>query len=423
MAKKKVTKEGELPDVFEMMKGIDDNIEIIEESSYSNINEWISTGNYLLNAAISGSLFGGIPSGRVTTLAGVPGSGKSFLACNICREAQNEGYNILYLDSEGAMDKSFMRRIGVDTSKVMIKQVNTVTEVSEILANTCKNLDDMRAKYGSAHKFLIVLDSLGNLTSTKELTDTLENAGDKRDMTRAQNIKALFRVNATPMARNGIIFVVISHIYQTIGAYVPTSVVSGGSGINYNSSVTLMLSPSKLQDKAAVDATEKAANKDDVLKSGVLVTAKVEKSRFTIPRKVRFSISYHAPSNKFIGLESYINWETSHICRGSILSESEWKKAGGDSDTIHSWEFNGQTLHCQEKETARNLVIGHLGKTVPLTGLWTPEVFTDEFLHELDEKVIKPAFELPDQASFDIIDELEDLVELGDDVEDNNQEQ
>ena len=100
MAKKKVVaKEGQLPDIMEMMKAIDDKSELLSESTRARINDWIPTGNYLLNACISGSILKGLPGGRITTFFGTNGSGKSYLACSACREAIKKGYNILYLDS------------------------------------------------------------------------------------------------------------------------------------------------------------------------------------------------------------------------------------------------------------------------------------------------------------------------------------
>ena len=92
MAKKKdVLSEGtSLPSVFDLVKSVDNSAEIIAESAYSNISDWIITCSYILNAALSGDLFKGIAVGRVTVLEGDPGSGKSYLACSICREAQKK---------------------------------------------------------------------------------------------------------------------------------------------------------------------------------------------------------------------------------------------------------------------------------------------------------------------------------------------
>ena len=420
MAKKTTAKkEGQLPDPLKMMQKIDDSVEIIEDSAYSNIEDWVSSGNYILDACVSGSMFKGIaPAGRVCTLTGDPGTGKSYLACSFAREAQKKGYTVLYLDSEGAIDSAFVSRLGVDPSKLMIKQVSTVLEVSQIILNLCHELEEQDEQYGDHNKFGIVLDSLGNLSTQSELDNTA--AGEnKRDLKRAQDVKQLFRTCATPIARMKIPFVVITHQYASIGSYVPTNIASGGSGLGYNSSVTLELSVSKLADKANDAAAAKAANADDLVKTGVTVTAKPKKSRFTIPRKVRFQIPYFKKPNPYVGIDGFIgDFEKSGICRGVLLSEKDYGKlSDAEKAKVYVFEHNGQTLYCQQKDTARSIVVKHLGEAVPLLDLFTEKVFTDEYLHWLDDNVIRPAFELPDQSAFDDIKEIEDMIEVGENQE------
>lgn len=413
MAKKTVKKEGALPDVFSMVKSIDDSAEIIEDSAYSNIDDWIGTGNYLLNASISGSLFGGIPSGRVTTLVGESGCGKSYLACSIVREAQKKGYTGIYLDSEGAIDSKFVSRLGVDPKKLIIKQVNTVLETSQFILNLCEQLKKQEDEYGRCQRIIIVLDSLGNLTSEAEKSNLM--AGEnKADLKKAQAVKALFRTCAVPCAKYHIPLIVVSHVYASLNMYSPGNVVSGGSGLSYNSSVTLEMAAKKLADKESEAAAQKATSSDDVLKAGVLVTAKPRKSRFTISRKTTFSIPYFKKPNPYIGIETYLSWDTAGICRGAFLTEKEYNKlSDADKAKIHVFDYNGETKYVQEKDTARNIIVKHLGAAVPFTEFFTEKVFTDAFLHELDERVIRPAFELPDQSSFDDIREIEDLIEVG----------
>ena len=181
MAKKSSqTTTGSDMSVFDLISSVDPSAEVLSESKSAVIKEYINSGSYILNACMTGSLFRGIPSGRVTTLAGAPGAGKSFLAVSVCREAQKLGYTPVYMDSEGAIDKDFVERLGCDASKFVIKQVTTISEVSTFMANLLKKVNEQPE--ASRSKLIFVLDSLGNLTSTKELTDTLE-ANQKRDMT------------------------------------------------------------------------------------------------------------------------------------------------------------------------------------------------------------------------------------------------
>lgn len=225
MAKKKV--EGELPSVFDMVQSIDKTAEIIADSAYSNIKDWIGTGIYVLNACMSGDIFGAVPAGRITTFYGPSSVGKSFLACSCAREAQKAGYTVIYMDSEGAIDSRFVSRLGVDPTKLIIKQVSTIAETNQFIAKTCEALQQQEDDYGQHQKVMFVLDSLGNLTSDKEKADTIDG-NNKRDMTKAQEVKALFRVNATPMAKLGIPMIVNNHSYAMIGAYVPTQVMAAG---------------------------------------------------------------------------------------------------------------------------------------------------------------------------------------------------
>lgn len=210
--------------IFDIINSVDNGCELIEQSAGAQINDYISTGSLILNACITGSLFKGIPTGRVTTLAGEPGAGKSFLALSACREAQKQGYVPIYLDSEGAQDIQTVSRLGIDIKRFMIKQVNTITEVSSFIINLCSKLETIPEN--DRDKVLIVLDSLGNLTSAKEAEDIKELTG-KRDMTKQQEIKALFRVCATPLAKLHIPFIVVSHIYQTQDLF-SKRIISGG---------------------------------------------------------------------------------------------------------------------------------------------------------------------------------------------------
>lgn len=212
--------------VFDLVKSVSDSAEIIKTSSLSEIKEWIPSGNYILNACLSGNLFGAIPSNRITIFSGNPGSGKSYLCMSICREAQLMGYTPVYMDSEGAIDKTFCERLGIDTSNFIIQQVNTINEVSNFIASLCKKIESIKEE--DRPKMILVLDSLGNLTSEKERDDTLAKS-DKRDMTKQQNVKALFRVNSVPLSKLQIPFLVTSHCYQCVSGN--TNIIMGDKSI------------------------------------------------------------------------------------------------------------------------------------------------------------------------------------------------
>lgn len=407
--------EGGIGSLMSLVSSVDDSAEIIADSAYSNIQEWISTGNYILNACMSGDIYKAVPTGRIVTFSGTSGAGKSFLACSCCREAQKLGYIPIYLDSEGAIDSDFVRRLGVDPSKLIIKKVNTIMETSQFIANLCNKLQEQQDKYGQHDKVIIVLDSLGNLTSEKEREDTLSGS-QKADFTKAKDTKAMFRVCATPIAKLQIPWIVVNHVYQSM-SFIPQNIQAMGSGIVYNASITIELSAAKLEDKENDSAAKSKAGSDAGTKNGVLVTAKPVKSRFCRPMKVKFQIPYYKKPNPYVGLEQFMTWENSGVCRGNILVQKEYDKLS-DAEKKKVFEFQtptGETVWCQPKDTARGIVVKHLGRQVPFTEFWSDTVFTPEYLDYINENVIHPMFELPDQSAFDDVKDIEETLGITDD--------
>ena len=400
-----------------LVKSVDNTAEIIADSSYSNVKEWIPSGNYILNACMSGDIYKAIPSGRVVTFCGSSGSGKSYLACSCCREAQKLGYIPIYLDSEGAIDSDFVKRLGVDPQKLIIKKVNTIMEVSQFIINLCNKLEEQENTYGTHDKVILVLDSLGNLTSEKERDDTLAGS-QKVDFTKAKDTKALFRVCATPLAKLQISFIVINHVYQSM-SFIPQNIQSSGSGIVYNASITVELSAAKLEDKENDSAAKNRVGSDAGTKNGVLVTAKPVKSRFCRPMKVKFQIPYYKKPNPYVGLEQFMNWENAGVCRGNLLTEKEYEKlSDAEKKKIYVFDFNGETKYCQPKDTARGIVVKHLGEQVSFVDFYTDKVFTKEYLDYINENVIHPMFQLPDQSAFDDIKDIEESLEIQNDDND-----
>lgn len=390
--------------VFDLVKSITKDAEIISESLTANNDDWIPSGNYILNAAINGSLFGGIPNRRSICLAGESQTAKSYLACSFCREAQKKGYTPIVMDSEGAYDIDFVGRLGVDVNNFILMQVNTISECSNFMANLCDKVEAQKEK----QKILLVLDSVGNLTSDKEKTDITEGTG-KRDMTKQQELKAMFRVNGLRLSKLGIPFIIVSHIYQTQDLF-SKQIVSGGSALTYNPSITLMLSKAKLEDKQSEDKAKESGA--DMVKVGALITARPDKSRYCKPIKVRFQIPFFKKPNPYIGLEQFITWENSGIVRGKLYKEKDFNKLKDNEKLLcKEFEYNGEKMYVLPKDTARGIVVRHLGQELPLVELFTSKVFTDELLHKLDEEVIKPTFQLPN------INEIDDLKEMEEELD------
>ena len=193
------------------------------------------------------------------------------------------------------------------------------------------------------------------------------------------------------------------------------SVISGGSGLIYAGSTIVRLSVGKLESKEADEAASKAAGKDQQVKSGVRVTATVSKSRCTRPYKITFQIPFYKSPNPYIGLEAFLSWEQG-ICRGNSIDKKTYDKmSDAEKQTVHIYddvdEKTGETItyYIQEKQTARGIYVKHLNRQVSFQEFFSPTVFTNEFLHYIDDTVIKPTFMLPDN-SIDFEDDLEDAI-------------
>jgi RecA/RadA recombinase len=417
--------------------------DILEDSVYARIDEFIPTGPYILNAALSGSLFGGMPNRRSLTFAGEEGTGKTYLALSIARNAQAMGYSIIYYDTEGGIDIDFVKRLGVDTRKVRIENINTIEQFATLTAKLNETLFNMKEKGEEPPKIMVILDSLGNLSSTKEKADTTSGSG-KRDMTKQQAIRRTFRVVGNDFAKNAVPFIICNHVYAAIGSFFPHNEVSGGGGIKYNSSIIMMLTKSKLTDKESEQFVIKKGL-DKHTKIGIVVTVTPIKQRFARPIKVQIHIPFYKKPNPFVGLEKFVSWENCGIIRGKALNEKDYEKLS-EKDKKGCFEFKVTEEHdvtstkdykklspeerltiyekddkkfiekiiekfALPKETARTLVCRHEGGEVPLSELYTERIFTNEVLKELDEKIIKPTFMLPS------IESLEDLAEVTADLE------
>lgn len=419
MAKaKKITGQASFSQLNDLLNKIAPDGEMIEINPIAKIDEWIPTGSYILNAALSGSIFGGMPNRRSLVFAGEEGSGKTYLALSIVRNAIRKlNYDIIYFDSEGAIDIDFVQRLGVDTSHVRLQPVNTVEEFSHIAAQITQSFRENIAKGLKPPKVMIVLDSLGNLSSIKEVEDTTEGK-EKRDMTKQQAIRKLFRVNGLQFAMLGIPFIVNAHTYDAMSMFTPKE-ISGGGGVKYNASIIFSLAKGNLKDDDAVKKAEKAGV--EAVKVGITVYINPFKQRFARPIKIKIHIPYFKAPNAYVGLEGFVNWEVGGIVRGKMHTEKEYSKlTDAEKKVCFKWQGfditldeKGKEVHTpnnkvwvEPRDTSKFLVVKHAGGQVPLIQLFTDKVFTQAVLEELDEKAIKPTFMLPDITS------LEDLAEI-----------
>lgn len=220
---------------------------VSEGVAAGDITGYVDTGSYIFNALVSGSLFGGLPSNKVTALAGESSTGKTFFALSVVNNflAANPTGGVIYFESESAISRDMIEVRGIDSSRMIIMPVATI---EEFRTQACRILD----KYILEPKdervpMLFVLDSLGMLSTSKEMEDV---ANDKqvRDMTKSQLIKGAFRVLTLKLGQAGVPMIVTNHTYDVIGSYVPMKEMGGGTGLKYAASTIIYLGKKKEKD-------------------------------------------------------------------------------------------------------------------------------------------------------------------------------
>ena len=250
-----------------IVKEIDnDYAGLMNEGGVGDIESFVDTGSYIFNALISGSIYKGIPSNKITALAGESGTGKTFFCLGVVQSylRDNPDAGVVYFESEAAVTKQMIDERGIDGNRMILVPVTTV---QEFRTQAIQILDKyLEQKTEDRKPMMFVLDSLGMLSTSKELADSAEGK-DTRDMTRAQVVKAIFRILTLKLGKANVPLLVTNHTYDVVGAYVPTKEMGGGSGLKYAASTIIYLSKKKEKD-----------GKDVI---GNLVKAKAAKSRLT----------------------------------------------------------------------------------------------------------------------------------------------
>ena len=249
---------------------------------------FIDTGSYIFNALLSGSIHGGLPSNKITALAGESATGKTFFLMGMVKNFldSNPDAGVLYFESESAITKGMVMDRGIDPKRMVLAQVTTV---QEFRTQAIKSLDYYLAQPESERKpLLLCLDSLGMLSTTKEVEDTADGK-ETRDMTRAQVLKAAFRVLTLKLGRAKVPMVVTNHTYDVVGSMFPQKEMGGGSGLKYAASSIIYLSKRKEKDGT------------DIV--GNIVHCKNHKSRLTVENKmVDVRLTYEKGLDRYYGL-------------------------------------------------------------------------------------------------------------------------
>ena len=215
-----------------------------------DVDSFIDTGSYVFNALLSGSIYGGLPSNKITAIAGESATGKTFFLMGMVKSFldDNPDAGVLYFESESAITKQMVIDRGIDPQRMVIIPVTTV---QEFRTQAIKVLDSYLAKNVADRKpIMLCLDSLGMLSTTKEVEDTSDGK-ETRDMTRAQVLKAAFRVLTLKLGRAKVPMVVTNHTYDSMGLFA-TKEMGGGSGLKYAASSIVFLSKKKEKDGTEV---------------------------------------------------------------------------------------------------------------------------------------------------------------------------
>ena len=239
----------------------------------SDIDEtetYVDTGSYIFNGLISGSIFGGVSNNKITAIAGESSTGKTFFSLAVVKnflDSNPDGY-CLYFDTEAAVNKSLLASRGIDLDRLVV--VNVVT-IEEFRTRALKAVDIyLKTDTENRKPCMFVLDSLGMLSTEKEIRDALDDK-QVRDMTKSQLVKGAFRMLTLKLGQANIPLIVTNHTYDVIGSYIPTKEMGGGSGLKYAASTIIYLSRKKEKDGKEV--------------VGNIIKAKTAKSRLSKENK------------------------------------------------------------------------------------------------------------------------------------------
>jgi len=286
-------------------------------SDIDETEEFVDTGSYIFNGLVSGSIFGGVSGNKITAIAGESSTGKTFFSLAVVKnflDSNPDGY-CLYFDTEAAVNKSLLADRGIDLNRLVV--VNVVT-IEEFRVKALKAVDKyIKMPIEDRKPCMFVLDSLGMLSTEKEIRDALDDK-QVRDMTKSQLVKGAFRMLTLKLGQANVPLIVTNHTYDVIGAYVPTKEMGGGSGLKYAASTIIYLSKKKEKDGKEV--------------IGNIIKAKTHKSRLSKENKtVEIRLYYDER-----GLDKYYGLlELGEI--GGL-----WKNVAG------RYEMNGKKIYAKQ---------------------------------------------------------------------------
>ena len=335
-----------------------DNASIAKDGVQGDVAGFIDTGSYALNALLSGSIYGGVASNKITGFAGEQSTGKTFFALAVAKQwlmDNPDGY-VLYFDSEDAVTSKMLDERDIDRNRVASFPVATIEEFRHQVISVLDNY----LKQKKRNPIFIVLDSLGNLSTNKEMTDTAEGK-HTRDMTRAGLIRATFRVLTIKLGEAAVPMIVTNHTYDKIGSFFPMQEISGGKGLKYAASTILMLSCKKDRD-----------GKDVI---GNIIHCKTYKSRFTKENQmIDVSLNFDTGLNRYYGLVEF------------AVAEGIFKKLGTRIELPGGEKVFEKRLYAQGEKFFTKEILDAIDEAVGKRFRYGSALTLDEADEELEEE-------------------------------------
>ena len=261
---------------------------LVSDGASGDVDSFIDTGSYIFNALLGGSIHRGLPSNKITAIAGESATGKTFFVLGMCKNFldKNPDGGVIFFESESAITKDIIEERGIDSSRMVVMPVTTVQEFRHQSLTVLEKYSQQDAK--EKKPLLLVLDSLGMLSTTKEIEDT-QDGKETKDMTRAQIVKAAFRVLTLKLGKAKVPLIITNNTYDVIGSMFPQKEMGGGSGLKYAASSIVYLSKRKEKDGTEI--------------IGNIIHCKNYKSRLTKENKVvDVRLTYSKCLDRYYGL-------------------------------------------------------------------------------------------------------------------------
>ena len=312
-------------------------------SGFNDPTDWISTGNYALNYLVSGDFNKGIPLGKVTVFAGESGAGKSYIcAGNIVKHAQEQGIFVVLIDSENALDETWLKALEVDTDEKKLLKLN-MSMIDDVAKTVSTFMDDYRAMNEEDRpKVLFVIDSLGMLLTPTDV-DQFQKGDMKGDMGRKPKaLTSLVRNTVNMIGSHNVGLVCTNHTYASQDMFDPDDKISGGQGFIYASSIVVAMKKLKLKEDAD-------GNKISEVK-GIRAGCKVMKTRYAKPFEgVQVKIPYETGMNPYSGLVDLFEKKGILVKEGNRLKYVD-SKGTETKEYRKVWESGGEPLDNIMKE-------------------------------------------------------------------------